>query len=49
MIRDRAMMTVNGGLLFVYFIGMIVRLWNHEIILQKICVHLNTANVWYQV
>lgn len=26
MIRDRAMMTVNGGLLFVYFIGMIVRL-----------------------
>jgi hypothetical protein len=26
MIRDRAMMTVNGGLLFVYFIGIIVRL-----------------------
>lgn len=26
MIRDRAMMTVNGGLLFVYFVGMIIRI-----------------------
>jgi hypothetical protein len=26
MIRDRAMMTVNSGLLFIYFVGMIVRL-----------------------
>lgn len=26
MIRDRAMITVNGGLLFIYFLGIILRL-----------------------